>query len=317
MNRWLLAMAGALTLVAVAGILPRAAVAADTGAGATTLTRGPVDGARWVPTAARLDARTEHVYVAEGDGGGGGGGDLAKQLQNPVADLISVPIQANLDQGYGPEDHAYQWTINVQPVIPIKLNCRWNVISRTILPVIVQEGRLPGQDDAVGLGDTVQSLFFSPRDAKGLIWGVGPVFLLPTATEDRLGAKKWGVGPTAVVLKQQGPWTIGFLGNHIWSFADAGTRSDTLEDPEVNATFLQPFVSYTFPSAFSLTVNTESTYDWENETWNVPINVFATQVTKICRQPVSLGLGFRYWAETPDGGPEWGIRLIWTFLFPK
>jgi hypothetical protein len=236
--------------------------------------------------------------------------DLAKQLSNPVADLISVPIQSNLDFGLGPGDGS-KWTTNIQPVIPFGLNEDWNVISRTILPVIDQEGiALGGANDEFGLGDIVQSFFFSPKKSDP-IWGIGPVFLLPTATDDLLGNEKWGIGPTAVVLKQTGPWTYGALANHIWDVAGDSDRAG------VNATFIQPFVSYTTPHATSFTLNIESTYDWQREQWNVPVNFVVSQLTKIGGQPIQFFGGARYYLETPDGGPEWGLRFGVTFLFPK
>lgn len=235
--------------------------------------------------------------------------DLAKKLANPIADLISVPIQFNYDEGFGPEE-ASRTTVNLQPVIPISLTDNWNVISRTIMPLIYQEGATPLTDDEFGLGDVTQSLFFSPRSSK-LIWGAGPVFLLPTATDDSLGSEKWGAGPTGVVLVQDGPWTYGVLANHIWSFAGDDDRAD------VNATFLQPFLAYTTSAATTFTLNTESTYDWSNDQWTVPINFIVSQLIKFGRQPVSLGVGGRYYAESPDDGPEWGVRTFITFLFPK
>src|SRR5688572_19920508 len=145
--------------------------------------------------------------------------DLAKQLSNPIASLISVPFQFNYDSGFGPND-GDRVTLNIQPVIPISLNEDWNMISRTIVPVIWQEDIAGPSGDQFGLGDTVQSLFFSPKapGPGGIIWGVGPVFLLPTGTDPLLGGEKWGAGPTGVVLKQSGPWTYGMLANHIWSF---------------------------------------------------------------------------------------------------
>jgi hypothetical protein len=164
------------------------------------------------------------------------------------------------------------------------------------------------------LGDTVQSVFFSPKapTSSGWIWGAGPVFLIPTATDDVLGKEKWGIGPSMVVLKQQGSWTYGALTNHIESFAGSGNRAD------VSATFLQPFVSYVTASKTTFAVNTEATYDWEDDSWSVPINVQASQLLRIGNQLVQIGGGLRYWLETPDAGPEgWGIRINFTLLYPK
>ena len=237
---------------------------------------------------------------------------LAKKLSNPVASLISVPSQFNYDTGYGPAD-GYKAYINVQPVIPISLNDNWNVISRTILPIVWQHNIAGNSGYQSGLGDTTQSLFFSPKNPGpgGLIWGVGPVFLLPTGTDSLLSARKWGIGPTGVALKQQGPWTYGILANQIWSFAGASSR------PDVNATYMQPFISYTTPDAWSFTLNTETTYNWTADTWSVPINFMVAKLVKFGNQPVSLQAGVRYWAASPASGPDgFGGRLAVTFLFP-
>ena len=255
----------------------------------------------------------ETIAPAEKTQGAEDAAALAKKLSNPIAAMISVPFQFNYDGNYGPDEEGSRYVLNFQPVIPISLNEDWNVISRTILPFIYQDD-IAGNDSQSGLGDTVQSLFFSPKEptSGGLIWGVGPVFLLPTATDDLLGGEKWGVGPTAVVLKQAGPWTFGALFNHIWSFAGKDERAD------ISTTFIQPFVSYTTPKAVTFSFNTESTYDWENEQWSVPINFGVSKLVRIGKQPVSLGATIRYWADSPDNGPdEWGVRLVATLLFPK
>jgi hypothetical protein len=241
--------------------------------------------------------------------------ELAKKLSNPVASLISVPLQSNFDCDIGPADDGCRYTMNVQPVVPISIAEDWNVISRTIMPITYQNDIFPGAGDQFGLGDITQSLFFSPKAPSsfgGLIWGAGPVFLVPTATDDLLGSEKFGIGPTLVVLKQAGPWTIGILANHIWSVAGDDDRVD------ISSTFLQPFVAYTTKDAWTFTLNTESSYDWKGEQWSVPVNAQVTKLLRFGKQPVSIGGGVRYWAESPESGPEgFGGRLIITFLFPE
>ena len=239
------------------------------------------------------------------------GPDLAQQLANPVASLISVPFQANFDFGIGVND-ATRFTLNIQPVIPLSLNEEWNLIVRTIVPVIDAEAPAPGVGDAAGLGDTVQSFFFSPKKpVGGWILAAGPVALWPTATDSQLGGEKWGAGPTALALKQHGPWTYGMLANHLWSYAGDEARG------EINATFLQPFVSYITATKTTFTLNSESTYDWVGDQWSVPLNFVISQLFKIGNQPLQAFVGGRYYLEGPNGGPEWGIRFGLVMLFPK
>jgi len=272
---------------------------------------------------AQTDSGFYHPFTlapadASSSGGGGAGDDdkaaaaeLAKKLSNPVASLISVPIQNNWDFGYGSAD-AMRYTANVQPVIPFTLNEKWNLITRTIVPLIYAESTGPGVSSKTGLGDIVQSIWFSPKapTASGWIWGAGPVLLYPSGT-DGLSGHKWGAGPTALVLKQENGWTYGALFNHIWSYAGQGSN------PDVNATFMQPFVSFTTKKFTTYTLNTESTYDWDNSQWTVPVNFMVAQLVKIGGKPVQFSLGARYYAEKPDGGPDWGMRFAVTFLFPK
>jgi len=240
--------------------------------------------------------------------------NLAQQLSNPVAALISVPLQLNFDRAMGPADDGQRLQLNIQPVVPFSLTPKWNLISRTIVPVIDQQDVVPGGGSQFGLGDTVQSLFFSPAkpSAGGLIYGVGPALLLPTATDWRLGTEQWAVGPTGVVLRQQGPWTVGALANHLWSVAGDSERAS------VNATFLQPFVTYVTSTFTTFAVNTESTYNWSDDQWTVPLNFSVSQLLRVGGQLLQVGVGARYWAEGPDRAPEgWGFRFTTTLLFPR
>lgn len=237
---------------------------------------------------------------------------LAKQLSNPVSALISVPLQSNWDTGLGADGDGERITLNVQPVIPIELNERWNVISRTIVPLIHQSD-VRGDDDQSGIGDVTQSLFFSPKQptATGWIWGAGPVLLLPSASDDLLGAEQWGLGPTAVVLKQTASgWTYGALVNHVWSVAGDEDRTD------VNASFMQPFLSKALPQARTVTANLEAVYDWENRQWNTPLNLSYSKVTIIGGQRLSASAGARMYLDAPHGGADWGLRVAVTLLFP-
>lgn len=242
--------------------------------------------------------------------------ELAKKTLNPVADLASLPFQYNYDHEIGPTGSGKKSVLNVQPVVPFSLNQDWNLISRTIVPLVDQKDALPnGAADASGLGDTTQSIFFSPKKPteRGWIWGAGPVFLLPTASPaGLLGSQKWGIGPTAVALKQEKGWTVGILANHIWSVAGDSDRKD------INATYLQPFVGFTTRTYTTFLVNSESTYDWKAEQWSVPVNFMVTQMFKVGHQIMTLQLGVRHWANSPPDGPDGtGYRIALTFLFPK
>ncbi len=238
--------------------------------------------------------------------------ELAKQLQNPIANLISVPIKLDWDTGIGPED-ADKSTYIIQPVIPFGITEELNVISRTIVPVYVDaESPVRGGKNVDGMGDILQSFFVSPKapTASGWVWGAGPALSLPTG-DDGLTTDKFSVGPTAVALKQTGGWTYGALWNHLWSVSGDSDAGD------VNSTFAQPFLSYTTKMHTSYAINTESSYDWEGEEWTVPINLTISQLLRVGGQPVSLLAGYRYYADAPSGGPDWGLRFQVTLIFPK
>ncbi|WP_373976545.1 hypothetical protein NT239_07375 [Chitinibacter sp. SCUT-21] len=240
--------------------------------------------------------------------------ELAKQLANPVAALISVPFQANYDQNIGPLKEGERLTMNIQPVVPIDIADEWNMISRTIVPVVNQDEIFPGAGEQFGLGDTVQSLFFSPKAAteSGWIWGAGPVLLLPTATDELTGADQWAAGPTAVALKQSGPLTYGMLANHLWSFAGDDQRAD------INMTLIQPFFSYTTPKATTFTLQAEASRNWDSDEWSVPIGLTVGQLFNAGGQLMQVTAGPRYYAESFDNGPSgWSFRMALTLLFPK
>ena len=252
-----------------------------------------------------LLAATSPAFAQDSDN------DLAKKLNNPVASLVSVPLQFNYDCCYKPAG-SDRVMLNIQPVMPFGVTQDWNLIVRTILPVIAQPSTVTGGHSSFGFGDTTQSFFLSPTaEAGGFIWALGPAFLWPTATGPALGSHKWGAGPTGLLLKQEAGWTVGMLANHIWSYG--GER----EYSNVSNTFLQPFLSYTWPDTTNLGLNTESTYNWTSKQWTVPINLTAGHLFSLGRQRVNFTLGGRYYPERPHDGASWGLRFVMTFLFPK
>jgi hypothetical protein len=238
--------------------------------------------------------------------------DLAKKLSNPIASLISVPFQNNTDVGIGTYNGSRN-TLNFQPVIPISLSPKLNMITRVVLPIITQQDITAPGVKQTGLSDAVISAFFSPAEAKnGLTWGVGPVILVPTATDKLLGTEKLGVGPTAVILKQTNGWTYGALVNQIWSVAGSKDRAD------VNQMFVQPFVSYNWKSGAGAGGNFEITQNWEGNTTAVYFNPTITGITKLGTQMIQLAVGPRIPVSMPSSGrPDFGVRAVLNFVFPK
>jgi hypothetical protein len=232
--------------------------------------------------------------------------ELAKKLSNPIASLISVPLQYTYSRTYG--DDGYKNLLNIQPVVPVSISKDWNLISRTILPIIQQKGIQPGISQ-FGLGDATQSFWFSPKEpsASGLIWGVGPAALLPTGT-DGIGANTWAFGPTIVMLKQAGPWTYGFLANQLW---------DTGGDADISSMFIQPFLAKGLGKGRTLSLNSETTYNWKTKKWTTPVNLQYSKVSKWGKQMVSNQVGAGLYLTSPKGGADWQIRYALTLLFPK
>lgn len=257
------------------------------------------------------------AYAQEAPANADDANAIAEKLSNPVASLISVPLQFNYDSDIGPDQRGHKLTLNIQPVIPISLNEDWNMISRTILPVISQGDTQPGSGSQSGVGDITQSLFFSPKKPTtgGYIWGIGPAFLIPTATDDLLGSKKWGMGPTALLLRQTHGWTFGFLANQIWSVASVKNNRDRAP---LSTMFLQPFLAYNTPTAWTYGVNLESSYDWHQHQYTVPINFNVSKLVRFGKLPVSFGGGARYWISSTENGPhQWGFRFTATMVFPE
>jgi hypothetical protein len=257
--------------------------------------------------------------------------ELAKKTQNPVADLISVPLQNNWNFGAGFHHDKTIYVLNIQPVIPIKLNDEWNLISRIIMPVINQPSLFPTFGGAVpsttgtGFGDFNPTFFLSPAKPGELIWGIGPTITLPTATDRNLGAGKWSMGPAGVVLTMQGHWVFGALLNNQWSFAGWG-------DKAVNAMLLQPFINYNLPDGWYLTSSPIITANWKadkaGDVWTAPLGggvgklfrlgqILPLEGHPIAKLPINTQLTAYGNVVKPEFGPKWQLRFQIQFLFPK
>ncbi len=240
--------------------------------------------------------------------------DLAKKLSNPIADLVSIPLQFNWQEGYGPNDDL-QFVMNFQPVVPFHITKDWNMIGRFIVPYISQPELGPGVGPVSGLGTITFSTFFSPANSQGFTWGVGPVFGLPMTSNPLLGGGQWLIGPTAVGLYQTGGWTIGALVNQQFSIADTG-KTDL---PTFSQAFIQPFFAYTNKDAVTFTLQSQSTYNWEaapDQRWTVPVNLLVSKLTKLGPFPFSIQAGGGYYAAKPDVGPTWRMQLAFILLLP-
>jgi hypothetical protein len=237
---------------------------------------------------------------------------IAKKLANPIGALISVPFQNNTDIGIG-DYNGSKNTLNFQPIIPFSLNAKYSLITRYIVPIIAQNDITGEGTHETGFSDALVSAWVSNAVVKnGFVWGVGAAFLIPTATDDFLGTKKLGVGPTIIVLQQKNGWTYGALMNQIWSVAGDADRAD------VNQMYLQPFLTYNWKSGAGLTVNSETTLNWQANTTNAYINIMAGGLTKMGNQLVQLQVGPRIQVAAPEGSKSpFGVRAAAIFVFPK
>ena len=238
--------------------------------------------------------------------------DLARKLSNPVSDLVSVPLQFNWEANVGPSKLT-RFILNVQPVMPFPISPQLNLITRVIMPLVSQPPLVEGGTATFGVGDITTSFFLSPAQLSSFTVGAGPVVVLPSTSEPTLGTGKWSAGPTAVILKQQGPWTYGALWNQTWSFSGDPSRQD------VNQMFLQPFLAYQVTHTVTLTVQSESTVNWEasDQQWTVPINVVVGKMATFGSFPASYQLGAGAFPVHPDVGPSWKIRGAIVILLPK
>jgi hypothetical protein len=240
--------------------------------------------------------------------------DLAKQAQNPIASLISVPFQNNFNFDTGSKEDL-QNVLNIQPVIPFRISDRWNLITRTIVPVIHQPELAPGIGNVSGLGDVQLSAFLSPEKPRGgVVWGVGPILSLPTATDHAIGSEKLGIGPTGVALAIHGPWLFGTLVNNVFSVAGASDRS------EVNQMLVQPFVNYNMAGGWYFVSSPIITGNWKadnDQRWTVPLGGGLGRLFRVGKQPLNTALQAFYHVEHPDGAASWSLRLQTQLLFPK
>lgn len=224
--------------------------------------------------------------------------DLAQDLANPLANIISVPLQYNFDQNMGLADGGNRTTVNLQPIVPFQLGENTTLITRTIIPYITQEDVVPGTRQS-GFGDVLFSAWASPKPAGRLTWGLGPVLRIPTGSD--VSSDTWAGGVTAIALTQTGPWTFGALANQLWHL-ESDPKTPT------NLTFLQPFLSYSTANALTFSVQSESSYDWESEALSVPINAAVSKLVFAGDLPINLQAGVGYWAQAPDEGAE-GLRF--------
>ena len=237
---------------------------------------------------------------------------IAKKLANPIGALISVPFQNNTDVGIG-DLNGSRNTLNFQPIVPFSLSAKYSLITRYIVPVIAQYDITGEGTQEIGLSDALVSGWLSNAVVEnGIVWGVGGAFLIPTATNDFLGTKKFGVGPTVIALQQKNGWTYGALMNQIWSVAGDEERAD------VNQMYLQPFITYNWKGGAGLTVNSETTLNWEANTTNAFINIMAGGLIKFGNQLVQLQVGPRIHVAAPEGSKsKFGVRAAVIFVFPK
>lgn len=241
--------------------------------------------------------------------------ELAKLAQNPVGNLISVPIQYNANLNTGPLKGT-QSVLNIQPVIPISVNDEWNVITRTIIPLISNPAFAPGDDRVNGFGDIQFTAFLSPAKPGAFIWGAGAVVQLPTHSNSELGNNNWGLGPSVVVLhlEKGDPWVYGVLANNIWSLGSSDSA------PSYNNGLIQYFVNYNLAGGAYLVTAPINTVNWKadsSQRWTIPLGGGVGKIFHFGKLPVNMQLSAYYNVVRPDNAANWQIRAQVQFMFPK
>ena len=236
--------------------------------------------------------------------------ELAKAAQNPLASMISLPFQSNTNFDYGPEEKT-QEVLNIQPVMPFELNDDWLLVTRTILPVISQPALTPEGDRTNGLGDTTFTGWFVPAETQKWTWGLGPVLVLPTSTDDELGAGEWAGGASFVALTMPGNWVLGSLISNVWDISGS---------EEINSFTWQPIINYNLSDGWYLASVPLITANWEadsDQRWTVPIGMGAGKILRIGKQPINVSSHVYYNLEKPDTVGDWSLRLQFQLMFPK
>ena len=254
--------------------------------------------AQGAPPAAGVDATNSQV--------------LAKKLVNPLTDMVSIPFQFNWLNNIGPEEEL-RTVLYIQPVVPMSISKKWNMIGRWVTPYISNPMSFGGSS---GIGDVMAQGFFSPKTSGTFLWGVGPMFNLPTTTNPMLGLGKWAFGPTGAIVKQSGGMTYGLLVNNIWSFAGTGKT----ERSDVNMGYIQPVIAHTSRGGVTVVLNTETVVDWkqpEGERVAAPVNVAVSKITTFGVMPMSVQIGGGYYVVRPSYAPSWQLRTTFTLLVPR
>lgn len=241
---------------------------------------------------------------------------LAKQTQNPVASLISVPFELNYNGEFGP-NNGDQAVLNIKPVVPVRISENWNLINRAIMPLISQPGLPGGPNRKNGLGDTVYQAFLSPAEPGKIIWGAGPQIQIPTHTDEVLGNEHWGAGPAAVVLTMPGNWVLGMLAAQMWDVASSGNDGS---EADISQTTVQPFVNYNFGGGWYASTAPVITANWRadnDDEWTVPVGGGVGRVFRMGKQNVNMKMAYYYNVTKPDFGAQWDMQLTFFLLFPK
>jgi hypothetical protein len=237
--------------------------------------------------------------------------NLAKEQQNPISSMATMPWQFNFNSGGGLEDRNL-FLLNVQPVLPFKLNASWNMIVRTVVPVVSAPG--PDASRYTGIGDIQEQLYLTPSKGSTVTWGFGPVVSLPTATSAAMESGSWAGGPSFVALAMPGPWVVGALVNNVWTFSDSGS------DTKVNQFLLQPFVNYNFGKGWALSTVPVITANWDAESgqkWTVPIGAGISRTAVFSGKPMTLALHYYRNVVRPDNAGADQVRFMVVMLFPK